>query len=150
MFWEWFKGYLKFSRKYTLVLYDIKYFALWKIWFLKMGRLYVILAHFGYTSHSLSLMFWLLNDGVCAAVPDHPCFFFVWGYWITFRPLLILSTQIPICIPDRRQSKTLILSTNLDKIIRNRGFDCCLSPDWRQMSIKNTVFNDFWSMFIDC
>ena len=30
-----------------------------------MGRLYVIFAHLGYTSHSLSLMFWFLNDRGC-------------------------------------------------------------------------------------
>ena len=38
----------------------------------------------------------------------------------------------------------LILSTNVDKkITRNRVFDCNLSPDWRQMAIKNTVSRDF-------
>ena len=31
----------------------------------------------------------------------------------------------------RRQSKTLLLSTNVDKkIVRNRVCDCHLSPDW--------------------
>ena len=29
------------------------------------------------------------------------------------------------------------------KIVRNRVFDCHLSPDWRQMAIENTVSNDF-------
>ena len=29
------------------------------------------------------------------------------------------------------------------KIVRNRVFDCHLSPDWRQMAIKNTVSIDF-------
>ena len=28
------------------------------------------------------------------------------------------------------------------KIIRNRVFDCCLSSDWRQMAIENTVSSD--------
>ena len=27
-------------------------------------------------------------------------------------------------------------------------FDCHLSPDWRQMAIKNTVSSDFWSTFV--
>ena len=44
--------------------------------------------------------------------------------------------------PDRRQSKTLILSKTVDKIVRNRVFDCHLSPDWRQMAIQNTVSCD--------
>ena len=30
------------------------------------------------------------------------------------------------------------------KIVRNRVFDCHLSPDWRQMAIKNTVSSDFF------
>ena len=42
-----------------------------------------------------------------------------------------------------RQSKTLILSTNIDKKVRNRVFYCHLSPDWRQMAIENSVSNDF-------
>ena len=29
------------------------------------------------------------------------------------------------------------------KIVRNRVFDCHLSPDWRQMAIDNTVSSDF-------
>ena len=42
--------------------------------------------------------------------------------------------------PDRRQSKTLILSTDVDqKSERNRDFGCHLSPDWQQMATKNTV-----------
>ena len=45
--------------------------------------------------------------------------------------------------PDRRQSKTLILSTNVDKIVRNRVLDCHLSPDLRQIAIKNSVSSDF-------
>ena len=42
-----------------------------------------------------------------------------------------------------RQSKTLIRSTNVDKIVSNRVLDCYLSPDWRQMAIENTVSNEF-------
>ena len=44
---------------------------------------------------------------------------------------------------DRQQSKTLCIS----KIVRNRAFDCHLLPDWWQMTIKNTVYSDFWSVF---
>ena len=29
------------------------------------------------------------------------------------------------------------------KIVRNRVFDCYLSPDWRQMAIENTVSSNF-------
>ena len=29
------------------------------------------------------------------------------------------------------------------KIVRNRVFDCHLSPDWQQMTIENTVSSDF-------
>ena len=57
--------------------------------------------------------------------------------------------------PGRRQSKTPILSRNLNrliqcfrlpfvaKIVRNRVFDCHLSPHWRQMAIENTISIDF-------
>ena len=47
-----------------------------------------------------------------------------------------------------RQSKTLILSTNVDQksletgfsiAICLRFFDCHVSPDWRQMAIKISV-----------
>ena len=52
---------------------------------------------------------------------------------------------------DRQQSKTLILSTNVEKkIIRNRVFDWHLSLDWQQRPIKNTVSRDLWSAFVDC
>ena len=33
---------------------------------------------------------------------------------------------------------------NVDKKVRNRAFDCHLSPDWRQMAIENTVSIDFY------
>ena len=50
----------------------------------------------------------------------------------------------------RRQSKTLILLTRVDKkILGNRVFDCHLSPDWRQMAIKNTASIVFLSVFVD-
>ena len=45
---------------------------------------------------------------------------------------------------DRRQSKLFILSTNVgQKSLEIVFFDCHLSPDWRQMAIKNTVSSDF-------
>ena len=43
---------------------------------------------------------------------------------------------------DRRQSKTLILSRNVDKIVRN-SFRLPLSSDWRQIAIENTVSIEF-------
>ena len=36
------------------------------------------------------------------------------------------------------------------KIVKNRVFDCHLSPDWRQMAIENTVSIEFRSKFLDC
>ena len=50
-----------------------------------------------------------------------------------------------VCTPNRRQSKTLILSTNDGrlKIVRNRVFDCHMSSDWRQMAIENNVLASF-------
>ena len=54
--------------------------------------------------------------------------------------------------PCRRQSKTLIPSTNADKkSLETEFFDSHLSPDWRQMAIENTVSSDFFlSVFVDC
>ena len=59
-----------------------------------------------------------------------PCFRL---FWLRLQFIKITS--------DRRQSKTfnLILSTNVDEIVRNRVFDCCLSPDWLQRTIE-TLF----------
>ena len=52
---------------------------------------------------------------------------------------------------DRRQSKTLILSKNVDQNSLETEFSIChLSPNWRQMAIKNTVSSDFLFTFIDC
>ena len=46
--------------------------------------------------------------------------------------------------PDRRQSKMLLLSKNIDKkSLETEFFYCHFSPDWRQMAIKNTVSSDF-------
>ena len=45
--------------------------------------------------------------------------------------------------PGRRQSKTQILSRNVDqKSLETEFFDCHLLPQWRQMAIKNTVSID--------
>ena len=49
--------------------------------------------------------------------------------------------------PDRRQSKTLILSTNVDQISLETVFDCHLSPDWRQMAIKTLFLAIFLFLF---
>ena len=38
----------------------------------------------------------------------------------------------------------LIIDKCRSKIVRNRVFDCHLSPNWRQMAIKNTVSSDFF------
>ena len=50
---------------------------------------------------------------------------------------------------DRGQSKTLVtIDERGSKITRNSVFNCHLSPVGWQMAIKNSVSNDFWSMFI--
>ena len=55
-----------------------------------------------------------------------------------------MKFEINYSSPDRRQSKTLILSTNVDqKKVRNRIFDCDLSTDLRRMAIENIVSCDF-------
>ena len=52
--------------------------------------------------------------------------------------------------PDRRQSKTrLTIDDRGSKIARNGVFDCHLSPVGRQMTIENSVSNDFASTFVD-
>ena len=44
----------------------------------------------------------------------------------------------------RQQSKTLLtIDEPQSKIARNSVFDCHLSPNWRQMAIKNSVSNNF-------
>ena len=63
-------------------------------------------------------------------------------------PIIVKTLK---CTPDRRQSKTLILSMNLDeKSLETEFFYCHLSPNWQQMAIENTVSRDFWSVFVDC
>ena len=52
--------------------------------------------------------------------------------------------------PGRRQSKMLLtIDERRSKIDKNSVFDCHLSPVERQLVIKNSVSNDFLSMFID-
>ena len=48
---------------------------------------------------------------------------------------------------DRRQSKTLILSINVDKISGNRVFYWHLSPIWQQMTFKTPFLVIFDSRF---
>ena len=45
--------------------------------------------------------------------------------------------------PDKRQSKTIIQSTNVDQKSLETVFDCHFPPDWRHMAIENTVSSDF-------
>ena len=54
-----------------------------------------------------------------------------------------LESSLIINTPSRRQSRTLILSTNINKNARNIVFDCHLSPDRRQKAIDNTVSSYF-------
>ena len=54
-----------------------------------------------------------------------------------------------IFTPGRRQSKTLLtIDERGSKLARNSVFDCYLTPDWRQMAIKNSV-KRFLSTFVD-
>ena len=57
--------------------------------------------------------------------------------------ILIHAYFVNMNTPGRRQSKTPILSTNIDENRWKQCFDCHLSPDWRQMTIENTVSIDF-------
>ena len=70
----------------------------------------------------------------------------------SLRPMHIYPAKLLLSIitPGRRQSKTLIISTNLDqKSLETEHSIAMLSPDWRQMVIENTVSSDFWSVFVD-
>ena len=52
--------------------------------------------------------------------------------------------------PGRRQSKRLsTMDEHISKNNRSSVFDCHLSPVWRQMEIKNSVYNDFRSTFLN-
>ena len=45
---------------------------------------------------------------------------------------------------DRRQSKTVVLSTNVDKkSLETEFLIALLCSDWQQMAIKNTILNEF-------
>ena len=69
---------------------------------------------------------------------------------MVFCTINVINTLLKYVAPslphgNRQQSKTLILSRTLDrKVYRNRVFDCNLSPNWRQMAIKNTVSSNFY------
>ena len=52
--------------------------------------------------------------------------------------------------PDRRQLKTLLtIDERGSKIARNSVFDCHLSPVVQQMTIKNSVSNNFLFTFVN-
>ena len=56
------------------------------------------------------------------------------------------NNQIKLTTPDRRQSKTLILSMDVDQKSLETEFSiaiCRQSPDCRQIAIENTVSRDF-------
>ena len=63
----------------------------------------------------------------------------------------VLANYIGKCItPGRRQSKTPILSRNVDKKSLETVFLIVICRQtWQQMEIKNTVSIDFWSAFVD-
>ena len=51
---------------------------------------------------------------------------------------------------DMQQSKMLLTIDKCgSKIAKNSIFGCHLLPGRRQMAIKNSVFNDFLSTFVD-
>ena len=67
----------------------------------------------------------------------------MYGYGMSFH----ICYKYHSCItPGRRQSKTLILSTNVDKkSLETEFLIAIMSPNWRQMTIKNTVSCDFFN-----
>ena len=60
-----------------------------------------------------------------------------------------MQILVSIITSGRQQSKTKIPMTNVVKIVRNRVFDCHLSPDWLQMVMENTV-SSVLTTFVDC
>ena len=53
-------------------------------------------------------------------------------------------------IPDMWQSKTLLtIDEPGSDIATTSVFDCQLSPVRRLMAIENSVYNYFWSTFVD-
>ena len=63
---------------------------------------------------------------------------------VTVGPVKLIIT------PGRRQSKTPILSRNVEQKWLEKVFDCHLSPQWRQMATENTVSINFLSAVVDC
>ena len=67
---------------------------------------------------------------------------------VCYYELFVNSSPL-IITWDRRQLKMLFTIDECgSKIVKSRVFDCHLSPDWRQMAIKNTVSSDFLSTFL--
>ena len=61
-------------------------------------------------------------------------------WWNSGSKYLDVSYRLLFTTPDRRQSKMLMLSMYVDKIIRNRVFDCLLSPDFAPCDRLKTLF----------
>ena len=55
-----------------------------------------------------------------------------------------------ITTPDRRQSKMLILSTEVDKKSLETELSIAICHPTGHMAIKNTISSDFSSTFVDC
>ena len=67
-----------------------------------------------------------------------------------FAQIMVSDYFIPRLTPNRRQSKTLLtIDERGSKIARNGVFGCHLSSIGQQMTIENSVSNDFWSTFVD-
>ena len=63
--------------------------------------------------------------------------------------LPVQSNKSERTTPGRRESKTLFtIDKHGLKIDRNSVFDCHLSPAGQQMTIENSVLNDFGSTFV--
>ena len=72
------------------------------------------------------------------------CWLHIPHCWKSHVAAQMYKCTITNVTPDRQQSKTSILSMNVDQIVRN-SFWLSFSPNWRQMTIKNTVSSDFVS-----
>ena len=70
------------------------------------------------------------------------------GHFLNLAHLMAIENTVTM--PDRRQSKMLILLTKVDKIGTEFFFDCHLSPALQQMAIKMIVSSDFRSEFVNC
>ena len=85
----------------------------------------------------------IIFSHVCfkATIWQTRCLYAVVIRGLSVKSLLVLDTFIT---PGRRQSKTLFtIDKPGSKIDRNSVFDCHLSPVRRQMTIENSVSNDF-------